>query len=82
MNKADELKKEIFDKVKEYYCEVHNKSEFIPNESRVPYAGRVFDEEELINLVDASLEFWLTEGRYTDEFEKLVRDEIERRGSK
>lgn len=36
---------------------------------RIPYAGRVFDEKELLNLVDSSLEFWLTSGRYTEKFE-------------
>ncbi|MBO6239852.1 MAG: lipopolysaccharide biosynthesis protein RfbH [Butyrivibrio sp.] len=37
---------------------------------RIPYSGRVFDEKEVKNLVDSSLDFWLTAGRYTDEFEK------------
>ena len=37
---------------------------------RIPYSGRVFDEKEVVNLVDSSLDFWLTAGRYTDEFEK------------
>ncbi|MDR1388569.1 MAG: lipopolysaccharide biosynthesis protein RfbH [Treponema sp.] len=39
---------------------------------RIPYASRVFDESELVNLVDSSLEFWLTSGRYTDKFEKQL----------
>ena len=39
---------------------------------RIPYASRVFDEEELVDLVDASLDFWLTAGRYTDGFEKKL----------
>ena len=42
---------------------------FIPGKSRVPYAGRVYDEKELCNLVDASLDFWLTAGRYSESFE-------------
>lgn len=42
---------------------------FKPGE-RIPYAGRVFDEKEIINLVDASLDFWLTAGRYAEKFEK------------
>ena len=37
---------------------------------RIPYASRVYDHEEMVNLVDSSLEFWLTAGRYTDQFEK------------
>ncbi len=43
---------------------------FIPGQSRVNYAGRVYDEKEVINLVDSSLDFWLTSGRYTNRFEK------------
>lgn len=39
------------------------------SKNRVPYAGRVYDEEEVVNLVDSALEFWLTSGRYTEEFE-------------
>ncbi|MGD9153185.1 MAG: lipopolysaccharide biosynthesis protein RfbH [Gammaproteobacteria bacterium] len=72
MNKADELKQEIFEKVKQYYNLIHDKSEenFIPGESCVNYGGRVFDEAELLSLTEASLEFWLTEGRFTREFEK------------
>ena len=45
---------------------------FVPGKSRINYAGRVYDEKEMINLVDASLDFWLTAGRYDREFcEKL-----------
>lgn len=49
----------------------HTKA-FIPGETPVPYAGRVYDAEELVNLVDSSLEFWLTAGRYTREFESSL----------
>ena len=42
---------------------------FRPGEDPVRYAGRYFDEKELVNLVDSSLDFWLTAGRYADEFE-------------
>lgn len=71
MNKADKLKQEVFAKVKEYYNLVHDKSQekFIPGESSVNYGGRMFDEAELLSLTEASLEFWLTEGRFTREFE-------------
>lgn len=58
---------------KNYYEAIHlpdQHAEFIPDKSRVNYAGRVFDEKEIFNLVDASLEFWLTYGRYSREFEK------------
>jgi CDP-6-deoxy-D-xylo-4-hexulose-3-dehydrase len=58
---------------KEHYKTVHypkQNAEFVPGVSPVTYAGRVFDEEEITNLVDSSLEFWLTSGRYVDEFER------------
>lgn len=72
MSRQEQLKQEILEKTKEYYNLVHNKSseEFIENESRVNYAGRVFDEKEMVNLIDSSLEFWLTNGRFSEEFEK------------
>ena len=69
-NREDLLKGEILEKVKEYYALAHNQKNFIPGASRIPYAGRVFDERELLNLVEASLEFWLTTGRFADHFEK------------
>ena len=47
---------------------------FIPGKSRVPYAGRVYDEKEMIHLVDSSLDFWLTTGRYTERFERDFAD--------
>lgn len=62
-------KEEIFQRVKEYYVAQKKENEFIPGE-RINYAGRVYDEEELINAVDAALDFWLTAGKYTNEFEK------------
>ena len=66
----NELKNEIFKKVREYYQLAHKKEEFIPGKSNIPYAGRVYDENELINLVDSALEFWLTAGRFANQFEK------------
>ncbi len=66
----EELKKEIFDKVREYYLLSHKKEEFIPGKSNIPYAGRVYDENELITLVDSALDFWLTAGRFARQFEK------------
>ena len=41
---------------------------------RIPYASRVYDHEEMVNLVDSALEFWLTSGRYTDEFEAKLAE--------
>jgi CDP-4-dehydro-6-deoxyglucose reductase, E1 len=74
MQKAEIIKLEILDKIKEYYQLVHDKSheQFVPGVSRVPYAARVFDTKEMVSLIDASLDFWLTEGPYTREFEKKI----------
>ncbi len=57
---------------KSYYRAIHRPvqtSRFISDKTRINYAGRVFDEEEMINLVDSSLDFWLTAGAYADKFE-------------
>jgi len=64
------LKKEIFDRVKKFYKLRKSQEKFTPGKSRIEYAGRVYDEKEMINLVDASLDFWLTAGRYARRFER------------
>lgn len=64
-----ELRAEIAKLVKEYYGVKFEPKPFEPGRSQVRYAGRVFDEKELVSLVDASLDFWLTSGRYSEEFE-------------
>lgn len=72
-NKADALRQEILAKTKAYYELVHKPAQeapFQPGKSRVAYAGRVFNEHEMMNLVDSSLEFWLTTGRYAELFEQ------------
>ena len=63
-------RKEILKLVAEYYAEHLSSHQFTPGETMIPFAGRVFDEEELINLVDSSLDFWLTTGRYAEIFEQ------------
>ena len=73
MTKEQQLKQEILDKTKEYYELVHKVQQikpFVVGKSRVNYAGRVFDEKEMMNLVDSSLDFWLTYGEYSKKFEK------------
>lgn len=77
-NVLAKLKQEICKNVTEYYRLAHDKSgeNFVAGTSRVPYAARVFDEKEMLNLVDASLEFWLTEGRYTHLFEKKLAEKL------
>jgi len=73
--KAEKIREEIIVKVKEYYKEKFaNPKEFIPEKTKVNYAGRVFDEKELINLINSSLDFWLTSGRFTEEFTEKLED--------
>lgn len=77
MDAQQELKREILLKTAEYYRLTHAQTQrapFVPGTSRVNYAGRVFDESELTNLVDASLDFWLTAGRYAEEFSGKLED--------
>ena len=64
-----EAKREILDLVKEYCDTYHNRKKWKEGD-RISYASRVYDSEEMVNLVDSSLEFWLTSGRYTDQFER------------
>lgn len=65
----EQIRNAIFDLVKQLHEERYGDISFVPGKTPVRYAGRVFDEREMINLVDASLDFWLTAGRYADEFE-------------
>ncbi|MBR4705469.1 MAG: lipopolysaccharide biosynthesis protein RfbH [Paludibacteraceae bacterium] len=70
MSKKEELKQQILDLTREYYREVHGqKKEFRPGETFVNYGGRYFDDEEMVNLVDSSLDFWLTAGPWAHKFE-------------
>jgi CDP-4-dehydro-6-deoxyglucose reductase, E1 len=69
-----ELRAEIAAKVAELYQVKHSPSAFIPGSSPVHYAGRVFDEKELQASVDASLDFWLTSGRYSEAFESAFAE--------
>jgi len=75
MNPKARLEQEIADKVREYYHLVHAPEEnFVPGKSAIPYAGRIFNEKELQNLVATALEFWLTSGDYTQKFETGLAD--------
>ena len=65
----ESLKAEILKLVREYYSAAFGSSPFIPGETPIPYAGRVFDDDELACLVEAGLDFWLTSGRFADRFE-------------
>lgn len=69
-----QARKQILDAVAEYCGKYHNIKKPFSEGDRIPYASRVYDSKEMVNLVDSSLEFWLTAGRYTDEFEAKLSE--------
>lgn len=69
-DRAASLRAQILGLVREYHDAEFPPSEFRAGETQIHFAGRVFDDHELVNLVDASLDFWLTTGRYAEDFEK------------
>lgn len=71
-----QARQEILELVGEYCDRFHQKKHFQEG-GRIPYASRVYDRQEMMNLVDSSLEFWLTSGRYTEEFEKKLAEYLE-----
>ena len=71
MNK---IKAKIFTLVKEFNRAINLKRKFIPGKTKINYGGRVYDGNELVNLVDSSLDFWLTAGRYANKFERDFAD--------
>jgi len=74
MTDFKQLRKEIIEKTIQYHQAKFTQNEFIPGKSRLNYAGRVFDEKEICNAVEASLDFWLTEGRFSEEFSDKIAD--------
>lgn len=74
MTQHEQLRQEIIEKTKEYYNAKFAPQPFTAGKSRVNYAGRVFDEREIVNAVEASLDFWLTEGRYSTEFAQKIAE--------
>jgi CDP-6-deoxy-D-xylo-4-hexulose-3-dehydrase len=78
MKDRDEIRERILDLVKEYHrADEASRPAFQAGESIVRYAGRVFDEAEMVSLVDASLDFWLTAGRYDEEFGSRLAEFLE-----
>lgn len=74
MNK-DELKLKILELTREYYKEVHGqKKEFVPGKTFVNYGGRYFNDEEMVNLIDSSLDFWLTADPWAHKFETRLAE--------
>src|SRR5690606_17925486 len=74
------LKAEILDKVREYYRIAHRRQPFVPGKTRISYAGRVYDDAELVNVVESGLDFWLTSGPFAAEFERKMRRRFKSRG--
>ena len=68
--KADALRAQIADLVVQYHDEAFAAKPFVPSESAVPVSGRVFDAVDIQHLVDSSLDFWLTTGRFATQFER------------
>ena len=65
-----QAREQILEMTKEYCEKYHNNKKPYEKGDRIPYASRYYGSEEMVNLVDSSLEFWLPAGRYTDKFEK------------
>lgn len=73
-NTPEKLRKKIIGLVKEFHRSRTGKNSFKPGLDYINYAGRVYDEVELTSLVDSSLDFWLTSGRYAREFERKLAE--------
>ena len=71
---SQQLRQEILRLVAEYYGEAFGPRPFVPGQTAIGYGGRVFDADELTHAVDAVLDFWLTAGRFADEFESGLAD--------
>ena len=67
-----QAREQILNMVSQYCDAYHNPKKEFKEGQHIPYASRVYDHEEMVNLVDSSLEFWLTSGRYTEQFEKQL----------
>jgi CDP-6-deoxy-D-xylo-4-hexulose-3-dehydrase len=70
-------REDILQLVTKYYREKFTAKDFTPGSDLVHYAGRVFDEQELINLIDSSLEFYLTSGRFVNQFERQFSEYLQ-----
>lgn len=68
------LRQRILELVQAYYPVAFAPKDFIPGETPIPVGGRVFEAEDLVTLVDAALDFWLTAGRYANQFERELAD--------
>jgi CDP-4-dehydro-6-deoxyglucose reductase, E1 len=71
---AKHAREKILEAVADYCDTFHNQVVPFKQGQRIPYASRIYDHEEMVNLVDSALEFWLTSGRYTVEFEQKLSE--------
>ena len=74
MTVADVLRKRILDLIPDFYQAEWPKRVFHPGITPIPVSGRVFDEQDLVYLVDSALDFWLTSGRFAEEFERFLAE--------
>ena len=74
MGDIEDLRQSILAQVAEYYEKAHHNRPFVPGQTTVHYAGRVFDATEMEYMVSAVLDFWLTAGPFAEQFEKHLGD--------
>ena len=72
LENSAEIRNKIMELISQYAEDVHSKKPFIPGKSSIPVSGRVFGGKEIQMLVSSSLDFWLTTGRFNEEFEKRL----------
>ena len=75
-SRADALRAQILQLTREYHAEAFPDRPFEAGTTNVPVSGRVFDAEDLTHLVDSSLDFWLTTGRFAHQFERRFAKEV------
>ncbi|MEA5468204.1 lipopolysaccharide biosynthesis protein RfbH [Spirulina sp. 06S082] len=74
--KERDLRLDVLKAAEKYYQYKFSQKEFVPGETYIPVSGKVFDERELFTLLDSSLDFWLTTGRYAEKFERQFAEWI------
>ncbi|MBI4386853.1 MAG: lipopolysaccharide biosynthesis protein RfbH [Elusimicrobia bacterium] len=75
-SKERELREAVFEPLRDFFRFKHGKKPFIPGVSPVPVSGRVFDETDMTTLADACMDFWLTAGRFAQEFERRLAKRV------
>ena len=76
LSREEALRREILDKIAEYYDLAHQPAPFVPGETFVNYGGRIYDERELQGAVEAILDFWLTDGPRVEAFTNRLGDYV------